>query len=241
MAGAPTGGNVYQAAAQGMTGAGLGTAAEMGYKPIAVTPGSLATTSLTPYQNPYIQDVINAQQADVMRGARMGINELGSQAQAAKAYGGSRHGVALGELGRGVAQTLGQQSAALRQAGFQQAQQAAQQDIATDLAAQQANQQAALYGQQARLAAANQLGNLSNVGFGMGRQVSQDMMLQGAMQQMLQQQIMDAAKGSYTGFQAAPMQGLQALLAALGGTPMGQTSTTTKQPGLFDYLTLAMG
>jgi hypothetical protein len=314
--------NINQAAAMGIYGAGAGTVGEMGYRPMAVgsqdiagtsyqaptisgvspitaqnvQAGQLAATSLSPYMNPYIQDVINAQQADVLRGAQIGLNQMGAQAQAARAFGGSRHGIAEAELGRGVAQTLGQQSAALRQAGFQQAQQAAQQDIAGAMQAQLANQaaglqaqtttgqqalqaqlanqaalqqsgqfgasqaqsaalanqqaalqaalanqQAGLAGSQQRLGAAAQLGNVANLGFGMGQTLTQNLAQQGALQQGLQQALLDAANQQYAGYTGAPASSIGYVSSALGATPVPQTTTTTKQPGLFDWLTLALG
>ena len=284
--------NINSLAAQGIQGAGMGTAQGMGYTPLSV--GALTQAQLDPYMNPYTTSVIDAQQADVLRGANIGLDQLGAQAQHAKAFGGSRHGIAMSELGRGVGEIMGQQASGLRQANFAQAQQAAQQDIGTNLQGQLANQgaglqaglanvgtglqanlanqqtglqsslanQANLYntgianqsanlqaalanqgagmqGQGMRLGAANQLANISNLGFGMGQQVSQNLAAQGAMQQALQQAVMEAAKQKYGQYTGHPALGLQYLNNALGITPYGETTTKSKQPGLFDYLTLA--
>jgi hypothetical protein len=246
MAGAPQGGqtampNVNQGAAMGIYGAGLGAAGEMGYQPGQVQAGQLATTSMTPYMNPYTEQVIKANEADILRGAQMGLNELGAQAQAARAFGGSRQGVAQAELGRNVLQQLAQSSAGLRQAGYTQAQQAAQTDIANQLAAQQYNVGSGLQGQQARLAAGSQLANIANLGFGMGQTVQQNLAQQGALQQGLQQALIDAAKQQYAGYTGAPAASIGYVTSALGATPVPQTTTTSKQPGLFDWLTLALG
>jgi hypothetical protein len=225
--------NINSLAAQGIQGAGMGTATGMGYTPLSV--GALNQTQLAPYMNPYTTDVINAQQADVLRGANMGLDQLGAQAQHAKAFGGSRHGIAMSELGRGVGEIMGQQAAGLRQANFAQAQQAARQD-------QLANQQADLSGAGHRLGAANQLGQLSNLGFGMGQQVNQNLATQGAMQQALQQMVMDNATNKFNQYTSHPAQGLQYLNAALTSTPSENSfnamQTKTKTPGIFDYLSL---
>jgi len=290
--------NINSLAAQGIQGAGMGTAQGMGYAPLSVsatnvaptnvgvsglsptvTAGQLSNTSLTPYMNPYTTNVIDAQQADILRGANIGLDQLGAQAQAARSFGGSRHGIATSEIGRGVAEMMGQQAAGLRQANYGQAQQAAMQDIindynaqianqqagqfdiGTNLQAQLANQQTGMQGQlanqqaqlQAQLAnqqtdlagagvrqgAAGQLADISNLGFGMGQQVTQNLTQQGAMQQALQQAVMDAAAQKYGQYTGHPAQGLAYLNAALGVTPTTpQTQTLTSQPGLFDYLTL---
>jgi len=243
MAGAPQGGvpNVNEAAAQGIYGAGLGSAAGMGYRPRQVQAGQLATTDLSPYMNPYTEQVIQANEADILRGAQMGLNNLGAQAQAARAFGGSRHGIAEAELGRNVAQQLAQSSAGLRQAGYTQAQQGALSDIANRMAAQQYNVGSGLQGAQQRLAAANQLANISNLGFGMGQTVQQNLMQQGALQQGVQQALIDAAKAQYAGYAAAPEQSINYLSNALQATPMPTTQTQTGSPGLFNMLSTIAG
>jgi hypothetical protein len=59
------------------------------------------------------------------------------------------------------------------------------------------------------------------------------------MQQALQQAVMDAAAQKYGQYTGHPAQGLSYLNAALGVTPQGEnTQVLSKQPGLFDYLTL---
>jgi len=232
--------NINSLAAQGIQGAGLGTAQGMGYTPLSVSAGQLGNTNLAPYMNPYTTEVIDASQADLLRGANIGLDQLGAQAQMAKAFGGSRHGIAMSEMGRGVAEIMGQQSSGLRQANYAQAQQAAQQDIQGRLQASLANQGVDLSGAQHRLGAAGQLGNISNLGFGMGQQVNQNLQTQGAMQQALQQAVMDAAGQKYGQYTGHPAQGLAYMNSALAPNVYSQPNTqvTSKQPGLFDYLTL---
>jgi len=227
MAGAGQGGqtvapNLNTATAGALYGAGAGTAQAMGFQP-----GQLATTNLQTYQNPYTQQVIDASAQDVLRNAQLGLNQLSGQAQRAGAFGGSRHGVAMGEIGRGVADLLGQQSAQLRAQGFQNAQNMAQQDI-----------QNRLQGAQFRLGASQQMGDLANLGFGMSNTIQDRMLQQGAMQRALQQQLMDTAQQRYAEYQGLPQQTVGYVSQALGASPIPQTQTTTKQPGLFDYLTL---
>ena len=183
--------------------------------------GTIAGTNLGAYQNPYTQQVIDASAADVLRNAQMGLNQLGTEATRAGAFGGSRHGVAMGEMGRGVASLLGQQSAQLRSQGFMNAQQMAQQDI------------------QNRMSQAQQLANLGQQSFGYGQAIQSGLSQQGAQQQALQQALIDAAKGQFAGYTGQPATTLGYVSNALGATPVPQTQTTSKQPGLFDYLTLA--
>jgi len=119
--------------------------------------------------------------------------------------------------------------------------QAGQLNQSAMMQARLANQNAGLSGSQQRLNAGQQLGNLSNLGFGMGQQIQGRMDQQGAAQQNLQQQIINAAKGQYGGFTGAPNQSLQALLAAVGGAPNSGTTSGGYSPGLFDYLSLGVG
>jgi len=388
----------------------------------------LANTNMAQYMNPYTDQVIRANEVDVLRGANMGLDMLGAQAQAAGGFGGSRHGIAMGEIGRGMADTLARTSAGLRQAGYQNAQQAAGQDIANNFQSQMANQQggqfdvntnmqrqlanqganlqasqqnqqnalqaglanqqntlqarlanqsagmqgqlanqqnalqaagmnqsagmqgalanqadalrsqgmnqqygmqgqlanqsnalqsqgmnqqygmqgqlanqgnalqaalanqsagmqsglanqsnalnsalanqnfnfqgqranqqagqqdianrlqaalanqsAGLSGNSQRMGAAQQLGGLANLGFNMGQTVNSNLAQQGAMQQALQQVILDNARAKFAGYTGQPAAGIGYLSQALGNTPTTNTQTLTKTPGLFDYLTL---
>ena len=88
----------------------------------------------------------------------------------------------------------------------------------------------------ARLGAANQLGNLANLGFGMGRTINQDLLSQGLLQQLLQQQLIDAAKGDFAGYTGSPAASLTPTIAALGATPVPKTETTRSKPGILDIL-----
>ena len=226
MAGAATGGvpvNPMQQAAGAQQGALAGTLAAG-----TTNIGTIAGSDIGQYQNPYTQQVIDATQADILRGAQQGINALDYQAGRAGAFGGSRHGVALGELGTGVAQQLAQTSAAQRQAGFQSAQQMAQSDIQNRLS--QAN---------LGLAGAQQLAGLGQQSFGYGTGIQSQLAAQGQQQQAMEQALIDAAKAQYAGYTGAPQQSLGYVTQALGATATPMTTTTTKQPGLFDYLTLA--
>jgi len=201
--------NVYGQASQAYQGA-LGGTVAAGQMP-----------DIAAFQNPYTQQVIERTQADIERQRQMAANQLGAQASAARAFGGSRQGVAEGVLGGEYARMAGDIAAQQRQAGFNTALGAAQQQR----------------GQQ--LAAAGQLGNLAQTGFGFGQAIQGQQMQQGAMQQALQQALIDAARGQYAGFTGAPQQSLALPLQALGAAPIPQTTTQTRQPGLFDYLTAA--
>ena len=139
-----------------------------------------------------------------------------------------------GQFGASAANTAALQNMAARN-------QAGQFNASQALQAALANQQAGLQGSQQRLSAAGQMGTLGNLGFGMGQQVQQNMAQQGALQQALQQQIIDAARQQYQGYTGAPQQSLSYLAQALGMAPTPQTQTTKNQLGLMDYLGAGLG
>ena len=111
-------------------------------------------------------------------------------------------------------------------------------NIGQNQAAQMANQAAGLAGSQQRLSSSNQLGNLANLGFGMGQTLSGNLAQDGAMKQGINQLLIDAVKNQFNQRSQAPYQSIGLLSQALGASPVPQTTTTSKQPGLFDYLTL---
>lgn len=217
--------NVFQGSSQALTGA---TQAAQGAAQFQ--PQSLGGMDLSQFQNPFQQQVLDPALADIERQRQMGVNDVGLAATRAGAFGGSRQGVAEAETNRAALDAVARTSGGLRSQGFQQAQGAAQQDIANQLAGQQLN-----------LGASSQLGNLSNLGFGFGQQINQQQAQQGAQQQALAQQLINAGKGQFGQFTGSPAAGLQLPLQALGTVPFGQTETQTKNPGLFDFLSLGLG
>lgn len=275
MAGSPTGGfNVNKAAAGGLQSAMQGTQALMGYQPMQVNAtdytaaqmgpaGQVAGADLSAYTNPYEAQVVDQSLADLERSRLMQQNQLGAQASAAGAFGGSRQGIAEAETNRAFADQAARTAAGLRQSGYQTAQQLAGQDIGRQMqveqqnqaalnaqrmfgatqgmTAQQLNQGAGLQGAQFRLGAANQMGGLGQQAFNTSMAIQDQQMRQGLMQQAQQQQLIDAARGQYQGAVGAPQQSLSLPLAALGATPNQSTTTQSKQPGLFDYLSLGLG
>ena len=209
------------------------------------------------------QNVLGAQAtaAGAFGGSRQGIAE--AETNRAFAEQAARTAGQLRQAGFGQAQQAAQQDIASRmqaslanqQAGLQAGmtsaqlqqqanlanQQAMQQggmfNVTQGLEAQRLNQLAGIYGARERLGSAGQLADIANLGFGMGRQANLDLAQQGMMQQALQQQLMDAARQQYSGFQQSPYQALQSQMAGLQASDLGtRTTTEQKNPGLMDYL-----
>ena len=206
--------NVNQASAGALQQA-LGTTQQAMQRPI----------NIGAYANPYENQVVQQSMRDVGSAAQMGVNQLDAQAGAAKAFGGSRHGIAQAETMKGFNQQAMDQAAQLRSQGFN-----------TSL-------QAAMADRQARLGAASQLGGLGQQAFQTGQTIQGQQQQQGLLQQSIQQALIDAARQQYAGYTGAPNTALQAPLQALGVAQQGGASTTTNsmQPGLFNYLQLGAG
>jgi hypothetical protein len=121
----------------------------------------LATTDFSAYMNPYTQQVVELGQADLERQRQMASTQMGAQAQAARAFGGSRQAVQEGILGGEALRQAAQLSAQQRQRGFETALQAGQFDIgqmqaARTLASQQQMQAGSLNQQAAEAAASRE-------------------------------------------------------------------------------------
>ena len=81
------------------------------------------------------------------------------------------------------------------------------------------------------------LQGIGSQAFNMGQAINQQQMQQGAMQQQMMQNLINAAKNQYNQFAAAPTNKLGLPLAALGATPLPETQKTERQLGIMDYLT----
>jgi hypothetical protein len=147
-------------------------ATNFGYTPDALTAERVGTTfgydpqqvaaqaalgGIQQYFNPYEQQVIEASMGDLERQRMRQMAQMGAQATAARAFGGSRQGVAQALTNEAFAQQGGQLASQLRAQGFQTALGASQQDVANQLQAALANQgasaRAAEFGQATTLQA----------------------------------------------------------------------------------------
>tara|TARA_R110000744_G_scaffold134534_2_gene243584 strand:- start:1339 stop:2292 length:954 start_codon:yes stop_codon:yes gene_type:complete len=212
----PTAMNAAQlGSAQTMQGVG---AVQSAQAPGQIGVNQLATTNLNPYMSPYTQNVIETGQADIERQRQMASNQLGAQAQAAGAFGGSRQGVQEGVLAGEALRQAGALSAQQRQQAFNTALQSGQFDIgnvqqARTLASGQ-DFQANQFSQQAQEAAAAR------------EQATRAGNMQAANQFAIQQAQYEqaASQANYQGqFQAANVQsGAAGGLRGLGSTMFGQ-------------------
>jgi hypothetical protein len=206
------GGNAFEQSASGMSQAGSLT--QQAANPMA---------SFSQFQNPYTDQVVNNSLNDLERARQMQMNQIGASAQAAGAFGGSRHGLVESETNRNFADRAGNMAGNLRMQGF---------DNAVNNAFRNSGSQ---------LGAAQMLGGLAGQGFDMADTINQRQMQHGLFTQGMNQQIIDAARNRFNQFTAAPGESLQYPLAAIGGVPHPSTQTTEQSPGLFNYLSLGLG
>ena len=80
--------------------------------------------------------------------------------------------------------------------------------------------------------AASQMGNLSNLGFGMANTITQNQANDGATAQAVMQQLIDAGMSEFDAYKAAGNLGLGGLQNGVAVTPGAQNTTSTSNPGL---------
>jgi hypothetical protein len=173
------------------------------------------------YMNPFSEMVRKNALADLESSRQTAIQQMGERANAAKAFGGSRQGVAESLTNLGFAKQAGNLGATLNEQAFNQAMAAQQADIARQSAADIANQQAGLQGAQLRLGGASQLGNLAAQQQALRLGGAQAVMGAGGARQALDQQQMDAIRN-------IGLQRLGVVQSSLGAQPanLGQVATT---------------
>ena len=182
---------------------------------------SFTPTSYQEFMDPYTEDVIATTQADIARQGAIQQNQLGGTAVGAGAFGGSRQGIAQGEIARNVMDQQARTGAQLRSQGFAQAQQSAQQ------AAQQQLRQAQLGGQ----LGVSQAG-LGQLGQQMGVQDINTLLGIGGLQQGQTQKGFDIARANELAEQALPYQQVGFMSDIFRGVPALQsTYSTTTTPG----------
>lgn len=163
------------------------------------------------YQNPFTSEVIDRSLGDLERQRQTARTQDQAKAIAAKAYGGSRQGIADAATNEAYARSAGDLAANLRYQGFNTALGAAQQDVQ----------------QQQQLAQA-----LQGAGYG----ALQNQFAAGGAQQGMEQANIDQAYNQFREQQDYPLQQLGILQSALGQTPYN-----VKAPGPDPFSQLLQG
>ena len=173
------------------------------------------------YMNPYTESVRTNALADLESARRAAIQQTGERATAAKAFGGSRQGVAEALTNQGFAKQAATLGTSLNEQAFNQAMAMQQADIGRRSAADLANQQAGLQGAAYRSSAAGQLGGLAAQQQALRLGGAQAVMGAGEARRALDQQQMDAIRN-------IGLQRLGVVQSALGAQPanLGMSSST---------------
>jgi hypothetical protein len=199
-------GGVYQPAMQTAGQANLGMTG----------PGSIGS-----YMNPYTSQVRANALGDLESARRAAIQQTGERATQARAFGGSRQGVAEALTNQGFAKQAANLGTTLNEQAFNQAVQMQSADLARQQQAQAANQAAGLQGAQLRLGGASQLGSLAAQQQALRLGGAQAVMGAGGARQAMDQQQMDAIRN-------IGLQRLGIVQSSLGAQPanLGQIATT---------------
>ena len=249
--------NPYQQASSAQQAALGATQAAMNYNPAMINPAMrsaapTAASQMGSYTNPYENQVVQATLRDIGGAQQQAMNQIGQQASAAGAFGGSRHGIAEAESNKAFNQQALDAAARMRAQGFNTALGASQFDVGNQMnvnaanvgainAAQQQNIANQMAGNQARLGAAGQMANLGQQSFGYGQAIQNQQMQQGTMQQQLMQDLINQGKGMFQGYTQQPSQNLGSLFGAITGSPNVSGQSNSFTPGLFNYMQMFAG
>lgn len=214
-------------AANAISRAQAGVGSLMDYHAPSIAAGQLASTDLTPYLNPYTDNVVNAALGDLQHARDVQGVADNAAATAAHAFGGTRQAVLDANTTNDYLRNVASTAAGLRQSAYQNAQQAALSDIGNRLSASSANAANDLAGAGVRMNAANQYAALGDDYLSQAIRRGGLYTTVGAQQQALQQAQDDAAYDEFMRQLNYPYQQQQLRNQALGMMPMQQTTTKT--------------
>ena len=218
MAGA--GNNIYQTATQGMQDAAGTYRNAMSYQPMQFN-----QENLSPFMNPYTQNVIDNTMANMADARQNAINAGQLAATNSSAYGGSRHGINDALINEKYMRAVGDMSANLNNQAFGQAVNQFNTMNNANLAAMQQN-----------MAGAGSLANLGMSAYGLGTAADDKAYQRGLVEQGMNQKIIDAGKQQFMNYINQPAANLGFLSQVVSGMPPATTTTATRNHGIFDYL-----
>lgn len=218
--------NIYTQSAQNMTQATNNVAGGTGLMASGAVP---IAAGMGMYQNPFENQVMNQFQNDL--GRQTAIQQTQNQAAAANAgaFGGSRHGLVEAQTNEAAQRNLGTFSANLRNQGFNQMANLSNQDIQNRMNAGQG-----------LFAGAGLSSGIAGQQFGMGQDIANQQFQQGAVQQGMNQMLLDQARQMFQQYTNQPQNLLDLRSSAASLSPLNQmqSQTSSYTPGLFDYLSL---
>lgn len=185
-------------------------------------------TSYQSFMDPYLEDVVQQQYADIARQGDIQRNQAAAQAVGSGAFGGSRQAVMEGEIGRNVLEQQARTGSQLRTAGFAQAQ---------DLAQRAAQQR--LAGAQLAGALGQGIAGIGGLQQQLGTQDINTLLGIGGLQQQQAQSGLNIAQQNLLAQQQLPFQQVGFLSDIFRGVPALQSTystTTTPSPSATSQL-----
>lgn len=188
------------------------------------------------YMSPYMQNVVERQQADAQRQAGIAQQVQGAQAAKSGAFGGSGDYLMRSQAAGNLARQKGDIQAQGLQAAYQNAQQQFNQSQAQNQAAQQLNAQQqqfgaglGLQGLQTALSGAQGLGQLGQQQYQQNMGINALQNQYGLQQQAQVQKDLDTKFGDFTNAQNYPYKNLSFMSDIIRGVPLTQTGASVYQ------------
>lgn len=188
------------------------------------------------YMSPYMENVVQRQQADAQRQADIARQTQGAQAARAGAFGGSGDYLMRAQAAGNLARQKGDIQAQGLQAAYQQAQQQFNQSQAQNLAANQLNAQQqqfgaglGLQGLQTALSGAQGLGQLGQQQYTQNMGINALQNQYGLQQQAQLQKEIDTKYQDYLSAQNYPYKQLSFMSDIIRGVPLTQTGSSIYQ------------
>ena len=223
-----------QGTGQGVYNQAIGTAgniANQSFNPIQagnlISGGGPGTPQLSQYMNQYDQGVIDKVGQDFAKAQELGLRNVGSQAHASRAFGGSRHGVQEALSNEANTQNYLGTVAGLRQAGFNQAADRMSGDLNRGLQGQIAQGNLGLGQGQLNLAGAGQQASLQDTARRAAYGDNEALMKMGLLQQGQNQQQLDFDYNQFQNEQMHPQRMLALRQSILSGLPYNKQTTMT--------------
>lgn len=195
------------------------------------TAQTFAGADLNPFLNPFQQNVIDSTTGELNRQNNIALNDVNSNAQAAGAFGGSRHGLVEAEQRRNHGTNLSNTVAGLNAQNFNSAASLFGQDADRQVQAANLNLQGA--------------GLLGDIGTSLGnenRANANTLNTFGQQEQATEQHALDVQRQEFLRGEDDPFRRAQIELGILGGVPTitDGTTTQTSNPGLLGVAGLGL-
>jgi hypothetical protein len=173
-------------------------------------------SNINDYINPYYSQILDAAMGRMTQARDQSVGRVGDVAMSSGAFGGSRHGLAEGQIYSDFNRDVGEMSANLASQGFDR-------------------------GLASMFQTAGNMQNLGSNYFNVGQTLNQNQAMAGGQQQELMNMILGGGSQQFAQMMQSPYQTINLLQAILSSDPRNNAAMTTGQstPGLFDYLSLA--